>query len=192
MNLYIRSWLVGWLVGWLCGVWFSELSSFISLTKTPGSRCHIQGGYRVAITSSDKEGDGLSHKILVALPVLTPVSGHWDPVCHVGSFHGDCTHISRATHIAHQHQIEVRIAIDGEPNPSTSCAIHPTVRDHHPPIQTPQKKCQAPIRNWSLQKCKNLQRDFGQSGVPTDWKGEKSWSSGEKGICKAFFFTYLR
>ncbi len=122
------------MIGWLRGVWFSELSSFISLSKTPGSRCCIHGGYRVAITSSDKEGDGLSHKILVALPVLTPVSGHWDPVCHVGSFHGDCTHISRATHIAHQHQIEVRIAIDGEPNPSTSCAIHPTMRDHHPPI----------------------------------------------------------
>ena len=56
-----------------------ELCSSEGLSKGPASMDTIVGDNRAAIAGGDFEGEALSIKVGVALPVLAPVPGHGLP-----------------------------------------------------------------------------------------------------------------
>lgn len=53
-----------------------ELGAGEGLAKGPAGRNDIVGNKRTAVASSELEREGLTIQIGVALPVLSPISGH--------------------------------------------------------------------------------------------------------------------
>ena len=50
------------------------------LAEGPASWCNIFRDDGAAVAGGDLEGEALSIEKRVALPILTPVSGHWLPI----------------------------------------------------------------------------------------------------------------
>jgi hypothetical protein len=59
------------------------------------------------------------------LPHFPPVSGHGFVCVRVGALHIQLLNVTRTPNIGDEDEQEVRVPIDGEPNPSTLCACHP-------------------------------------------------------------------
>lgn len=57
-----------------------ELATVIGLAKGPIRRSHVKSGDGAAVTGGDLKGKALTIKERIALPILTPVSGHRLPV----------------------------------------------------------------------------------------------------------------
>ena len=103
----------------------SELFAVKGLSKRPARRGNIVGHNRATITGNDPKREGLSYKIIVALPVLTPISDHGPPTSP-RPFNVNSMNIPCASHIAYEYQIEVRIPVYSELNSSPSCTSNPT------------------------------------------------------------------
>lgn len=93
----------------------AELATREGLAKGPACWSHIVGDHRAAITCGYFEGESLAIEIGVALPVLAPVPVHGLPPTP-GPFDGHCMHIPSPSHVGDKHQVEVGVAIDGEPD----------------------------------------------------------------------------
>ncbi|RRT42883.1 hypothetical protein B296_00044776 [Ensete ventricosum] len=101
-----------------------KLYSFEGLAELPIGGHDIVAGDGPAVAGGDLEGEALAIEICVALPVLAPVPGH-DLPPGPGALDGDRTHVAGARHVGDQDQVEVGVAIDGEPDPSFLRAWHP-------------------------------------------------------------------
>lgn len=102
----------------------SELTSRVGLAKRPVGKSHIVGDRTTSITGCDPEREGLTIEVRVTLPVLTPVPGH-DLPTGFRAFNRHSNNITSSTNIGYEHKIEVRVAIDCEPDPTTLFASNP-------------------------------------------------------------------
>lgn len=102
------------------------LSSFKSLSKLPTSWNDVVRCNGPAITRSDTKGKALAIKIGIALPILSPISGHGFPPC-LGPFNGNSMDISCAPNVCYQHQVEVGMTIDSKPYSSFLHTRYPAV-----------------------------------------------------------------
>ncbi len=103
---------------------WSELRAFECFTEIPVGRGDVCGCDLSTIACGDEEGQALSYQVSARLPVLSPITGHLNP--------RTCTtldrqrgHVSSATHVGHQYQIEPGVSVDGETNPSSLDAWNP-------------------------------------------------------------------
>ena len=94
------------------------------LSKLPIGGDDIVAGDGSSVAAGDLEGEGLAIEVGVALPVLSPVPGHGLPT-GLGPFDGHRVNISRTGNVGDEHQVEVGVAIDGEPDPSLLRTGHP-------------------------------------------------------------------
>ncbi|RWV92876.1 hypothetical protein GW17_00044707 [Ensete ventricosum] len=107
----------------------AELATAEGLSEGPACRNHIVGDQRASVAGGDLEGEGLAIEVAVALPVLAPVPGHGLPP-GPGPFDGHRVHISSSSNVGDQHQVEVGVAVDGEPDPSSLPACDPAFQFH--------------------------------------------------------------
>lgn len=105
-----------------------ELPPTEGLAKWPASRSHIGRDHGATVAGGDLEGEGLAIDVGVALPILAPVPGHWLPP-GPGSFDGHCMHIPGTSNIGDEHQIEVGVTMDGEPDASSPPAWDPAFQN---------------------------------------------------------------
>jgi len=101
-----------------------ELGALEGLAELPARRRDAVAGDGAAVAGGDLEGEALAVEERVALPVLAPVPGHGLPP-GAGALDGDGLHVPGAGHVGHQHQVEVGVAVDGEPDPALLHARHP-------------------------------------------------------------------
>jgi hypothetical protein len=96
----------------------SELLSRVGLAKRPVRGSHIVGDHRSSVAGCDLERQDLTIKVRVALPVLSPVPGHGLPTCF-RAFNRHSNSITSSTNIGYENKIEVRVAVDCEPDSTT-------------------------------------------------------------------------
>jgi hypothetical protein len=94
---------------------FLELASFVGLSELPPGRRGVHAGDGAAVAGGDLEGEALAVEERVALPVLAPVAGHRLPP-RPGALDGDGAHVAGAGNVGHQDEVEVGVAVDGEPD----------------------------------------------------------------------------
>lgn len=103
----------------------AELTSGVGDTEGPTRWCDVVGDDVTAVAGGDDEGEALAVEIGIALPVLPPISGHWLPP-GPRAFYGHRVNVAGAAHVGHQNQVEVRVTVYREPNPSAPPTSHPT------------------------------------------------------------------
>ena len=91
-----------------------KLTTLKSLSKLPICWNHVVTGHSLSITGGDLEWETLSIHVVIALPVLAPVPWHGLPSC-LRPFDGHRMDVSCTSNVADQHQVEVRVSIDGKP-----------------------------------------------------------------------------
>lgn len=113
-------------------MFLTELGTSEGLAKGPVRRGNIEGHHRATITGGDFEGEGLAIEIVVALPVLAPVSWQLHPPSS-WTFDGHTVNITGTTDVCDEDQVEIGVAIDCKPYASPSPAGYPTVhkKQHH-------------------------------------------------------------
>lgn len=84
----------------------SELGTLKGLTELPVARNDVVAGDGTAVAGGDLEREALSVQVIVALPVLSPISRHGLPFC-IGSFDRHRLDIAGAADVGDQHQVEV-------------------------------------------------------------------------------------
>lgn len=94
-----------------------ELSPRVGLPKLPPRRCDIIANQRPAIASGHLEGEALAVEVGVALPILAPILRHCLPP-NLRTFDRHGVDVAGATNIGDQDQIEIRMAVNREPNSS--------------------------------------------------------------------------
>lgn len=117
---------------WISLVSFQErlkLSPTEGLAKGPVWRSHIGWDNRAAIACCHLEREGLAIEVCIALPVLAPIARHRLPPSS-RPFNGGCHYITSTTNICYEHQVEVWVAINGEPDPTTLPAGNPGSRKY--------------------------------------------------------------
>jgi len=97
-----------------------------SLAKLPVAGSDIVGSYSFPITGGDLEGEALPIKVTVALPILTPVPGHWLPAS-LGALDRNSLNVTCSTNVGDEDQIEIRMTINGETNSALSLTRYPSV-----------------------------------------------------------------
>ena len=105
------------------------MTPFKCLPKLPISRRRVVAGDGSSVTGGDLKREALAVEVVVALPVLAPVPRHGLPASP-GPFDGRSVDITRTTHIGYEDQVEVGVAINGEPYASPPSAGYPT-KTHH-------------------------------------------------------------
>lgn len=85
------------------------------MAKLPIGRDEIIGSESVTITQSDLKGKTLAVEIVVALPILAPISRHGLPSCS-RPLYGHSVDITCAAHVRDQNKVEVGVTIDCEPH----------------------------------------------------------------------------
>nr|ACL53845.1 unknown [Zea mays] len=108
----------------------SELAALEGLAELPASGDGAVAGDGAAVAGGDLERERLPVQVRVALPVLAPVPGHGLPP-RAGAPDGDGAHVAGARHVGHQHQVEVGVPVDGEPDAALLHARHSPERDGH-------------------------------------------------------------
>lgn len=83
----------------------------------PSRRRNIVARDGLAVAGGHLEGEALPVEEGVALPILTPVSRHCLP-SGLRPLDSHRVDVACASHIGDQHQIEVGVPVNGEPNPS--------------------------------------------------------------------------
>jgi len=101
-----------------------ELLSSVGLAKRPVGRSHIVGDHRPSVAGCDLEREGLTIKVRVTLPVLSPVPGHGLPT-GFRAFNRHSNNITSSTNIGYENKIEVRVPVDCEPDSTTLFASNP-------------------------------------------------------------------
>jgi len=102
----------------------SELGALEGLAELPAGGDGVVAGGGAAVAGGDLERERLPVQVRVALPVLAPVPGHGLPP-GPGAPDGDGPHVAGARHVGHQHQVEVGVAVDGEPDAALLVARNP-------------------------------------------------------------------
>lgn len=103
----------------------SEVISSERLTKLPIGRDNVPRRSGATVTGFDTEWEWLSDQDGVWLPVLPPVTAHAHPPS-LGPFDAHLHNIPCTRDVGDQNQVEVGVAIDLEPDPSSLLAWHPT------------------------------------------------------------------
>lgn len=93
------------------------MASLEGLAELPAGRHDIVAGESPSVAGGDLEGEALAVEVCIALPVLPPVLRHGLPP-GLRPLHRHRMHVAGPTDIGDEHQVEVRVAIDGEPYPS--------------------------------------------------------------------------
>ena len=106
-----------------------ELSANIGLSKWPIVRGNIGRHKWATITSNDLKRQGFSNKVVIALPILTPISSHCLPRIRptLTPFDINSTNISSTSHIAYQYQIEIWIPTYLKLYSSSPSAVNPAI-----------------------------------------------------------------
>ena len=104
-----------------------EVGSLEGLSERPAGRGGVNGLALIAVARDHLEGECLALHLAVSrkLPHFTPVSGHGLIRVRVGAPHIQLLNVTGTPNIGDEDEQEVRVSIDGEPNPSTLCARHP-------------------------------------------------------------------
>jgi hypothetical protein len=102
-----------------------ELGPAEGLAEAPAARGSVAGDHGAAVAGGDAEGEGLPVQERVALPVLAPVARQGLPPRGTVALHGHRVHVAGAAHVGHQHQVEVGVAVDGEPDAALLVARDP-------------------------------------------------------------------
>lgn len=102
------------------------MTALEGLPELPISRCHVVDGESSTVTGGDTEGERLAVEKGVCLPILPPVSGHGLPASF-GPFDRECMDVPCTRDVADQNQVEVRVAVDREPNPPSLHTTHPSI-----------------------------------------------------------------
>lgn len=97
-----------------------------SLAKLPVAGSGIEGSNSSPIASGDLEGEALPVEVTVALPILAPVAGHCLPACS-GALYRNRVDVPCSANVSDEDQIEVRVAVHGEPNSARSVAGYPLI-----------------------------------------------------------------
>lgn len=97
---------------------------FKSLTELPIRRGDVVARHRPPVAGGDLKRETLAVEDGVALPILPPISRHRLPSGGPGALHGDGADVTRPADVTDEDQIEVGVAIDGEPNPALLAAGH--------------------------------------------------------------------
>lgn len=101
-----------------------KLTASKSLPKLPITRHHVVACESSTVTGCDLKRQALAIKVRVALPILAPVPRHGLPPCF-RPFDRHCMNISCSADVGDQHQVEVRVSINGESYPSFLHTRHP-------------------------------------------------------------------
>lgn len=101
-----------------------ELATSESLAKGPGGGSHIVGDNAAAVACGDLEGESLAVEVAVALPVLPPVPRHRLPR-RPGPLDRHGAHVPGPGDVGDEDQVEVGVAIDGEPHSTSLLARDP-------------------------------------------------------------------
>lgn len=110
-----------------------ELCPLESLSELPIGRGDVVARHRPSVAGGHLKGEALAVKHAVALPILPPISRHLLPSGGPGPLHGDGAHVSESSHVTHQNQVEIRVAVDREPDPALLPARHPAEVDGDDP-----------------------------------------------------------
>ena len=105
-----------------------ELGAAEGLAEGPAVRHGGVGDDGAAVASGDAEGEALAVEERVALPVLAPVAGQGLPGRRALRLDGHGVHVAGAAHVGDQDQVEVRVAVDGEPDAALLLARDPVDR----------------------------------------------------------------
>lgn len=106
----------------------TELRAGVCLTKGPPRRSNIVRNDRSAVTRRHSKRQRLSIQISIALPILPPVPRHRLPP-RPRPFHRHRMHVSGATDVRYQNQVEVRVPVYREPYPPSLSTVYPAVGD---------------------------------------------------------------
>ena len=108
-----------------------ELNSLERLSELPICRDNVVASHPPTITGADLDWKTLSIEVGIALPVLAPVPWHRLPRWRsLGPLDRHRMHVSGASYICYQHQVEVRVAVDGKPYSSFPHTCHPVLTKH--------------------------------------------------------------
>ena len=97
----------------------------------------IQAREDMSISRGDTERQSLAREHGIALPVLTPISGHRDPSPRPAPLHLHRHHVPAPAHVREQHKVEIRVPIDGEAHAAFLLARHAPVSHRHDPALVP-------------------------------------------------------
>lgn len=103
-----------------------ELLSLVCHSEAPIRRSHIIRGNGFAAFESNLERERLSDEIERGVPVLSPVSGHWDPSRCV-ALHFHTNHFPVEAHIAYQHLEKVGAPAQAESQPASPPTLDPPI-----------------------------------------------------------------
>lgn len=102
----------------------AEVLALEGLAELPVAGGDVPGGGTATVAGGDPEGEGLADELRVGLPELAPVAGHRRPPQSV-PLYLHAVDVAGAGDVPHQHQVEVGVPRDGEPDPSLLLAWDP-------------------------------------------------------------------
>ena len=102
-----------------------ELGAAEGLAEGPAAGGGVVGDHGAAVAGGDAERERLPVQERVALPVLAPVARQRLPPRGALALHGHRVHVAGAAHVGHQHQVEVGMAVDCEPDAALLVARDP-------------------------------------------------------------------
>ena len=107
-----------------------KLATGVGLAETPSSGRHVHRRHCTTVAGGDPEGQWLRVELGAVLPVGTPVVAHGQPPCrrrlHIHRFQ-----VAGAPHIRDEHQVEVGVAGESEPNVTRLDTRHPRWYSKH-------------------------------------------------------------
>jgi hypothetical protein len=105
----------------------SELSPTEGLAEGPATGSGVVGDDRAAVARAYAEGEGLAVQERVALPVLAPVARHGLPPGAL-AFDSHRVDVAGAAYVGDEDEVEVGVAVDGEPDAALLVARNPVQR----------------------------------------------------------------
>lgn len=102
-----------------------KLSAGVGLAEGPSGGRDVVGDDGLAVAGGDLEREALPVEIGIALPILAPIPGHRLPG-GPGAFDGDGVNVASAGDVSDEDEVEVGVAVDGEPHASASPARNPS------------------------------------------------------------------
>lgn len=94
-----------------------ELASFKGLSELPTGGYDVVPGDGFSIAGRNTEREALAVEVRIALPILAPIPWHSLPP-YFWALYGHCMDIPCPSYICNQNQVEVRMAVYGEPHSS--------------------------------------------------------------------------
>lgn len=104
---------------------------FVGLAVAPVGAGDVLEDHGLAGAQRGLERQLLVRELVVILPVRAPVLLHLEPRA-VRALDVQRHHVSIASHVVHQHDVEVGVPVDREPNSSAPHALHPAHPNPHP------------------------------------------------------------